>query len=555
MAVTWGQPFDFFYIDRPLNAASYVRRGLPNSGIAPGSMFVLKGMGIGPKEMQVTSGFPLRSELAGTSVRVTVAGETVDALMIYTSYSQVAAILPSATPTGAGFVLLKYQGRTSGSRPIQVVRSSFGIFTRNQAGTGPGIIQNVISETDRPVNDLTRVARPSQVAILWGTGLGPVTGDEAAGPLPGDLDASVDVFVGGKPVKVIYKGRSGCCAGIDQIVFEVPQSVEGCYVPVAVRAGGVVSNFATMSIASTATLCSDPPGFSGPPVEKLLRGEPVNLGEIALVRFGIKLDVPGLAAEAKLDFAQGRFARYRADQLLASQSARSMVLAGAPSPGYCVVLPYDSVDYEIPLFPLDEPIQPQFLQAGPALNLTGPSGSKRLTPINHYQWYTGLLGGWLPGVSDPPLTEYLAPGIYTLDNGDGGQDVGAFKATLTVPRPMAWTNQDSLREIRRDQDLTLLWNSSDPDREMVTVYALSGDDPNALPAALLCTERAKAGRFTIPSWVLSALPKSVTEDGIPSGILGLASMSADSEGRFSAPGLDMGRFDYVIVQLKVVEFR
>jgi hypothetical protein len=46
---------------------------------------------------------------------------------------------------------------------------------------------------------------------------------------------------------------SGCCAGVDQISFDVPSGVSGCYVPVAAVTNGVVSNFGTISVAALAT--------------------------------------------------------------------------------------------------------------------------------------------------------------------------------------------------------------------------------------------------------------------------------------------------------------
>jgi uncharacterized protein (TIGR03437 family) len=51
------------------------------------------------------------------------------------------------------------------------------------------------------------------------------------------MPVDAEVYVGGKRAAVTYKGRSGCCAGIDQIVFTVPEGVEGCYVPVVVKTG------------------------------------------------------------------------------------------------------------------------------------------------------------------------------------------------------------------------------------------------------------------------------------------------------------------------------
>ena len=66
----------------------------------------------------------------------------------------------------------------------------------------------------------------------------------------------VEVFVGTQAAKVIYAGRSGCCAGVDQINFEVPASLSGCYLPVVVRCGGSVSNFVSLAVGSGGP-CSD----------------------------------------------------------------------------------------------------------------------------------------------------------------------------------------------------------------------------------------------------------------------------------------------------------
>lgn len=128
-----------------------------------------------------------------------------------------AAILPSSRPEGNGTLKVSYSGRTSAARPIRVVPSAFGIFTRNQAGMGPAIVQNYVSPTEAPVNALNAAARPGQVEILCGTGLGPIKGNDAAVPLVGNLDVDVEVLVGGRQAKVLYKGRSAEFPGLDQI--------------------------------------------------------------------------------------------------------------------------------------------------------------------------------------------------------------------------------------------------------------------------------------------------------------------------------------------------
>ena len=64
-----------------LNGGSYALPGLPNSGIAQGSIFVVFGQELGPATLVQVSSFPLPTSqgLAGTSIRVTVGGTTVDA--------------------------------------------------------------------------------------------------------------------------------------------------------------------------------------------------------------------------------------------------------------------------------------------------------------------------------------------------------------------------------------------------------------------------------------------------------------------------------------------
>ena len=99
-------------------------------------MFAVFGSELGSETLQQAGVLPLPTDLAGTSVQVTVQGITVDCFLIFTSSGQLAVVLPSNTPTGEGTLTVTYEGETSQPVPIKVVESSFGIFTRNQAGFG-----------------------------------------------------------------------------------------------------------------------------------------------------------------------------------------------------------------------------------------------------------------------------------------------------------------------------------------------------------------------------------------------------------------------------------
>src|SRR5512134_1053489 len=123
-----------------VNAASYRVVGLPNSGIAQGSIFLVFGSNLGPAVLTKDPDFPLGTNLAGTSITVTVNAVTVNCLMIYTSNGQVAALLPSNTPIGTGQLRLTFNAAVF-TEPIQVVRTNFGIFTSTANGVGPAVVQ------------------------------------------------------------------------------------------------------------------------------------------------------------------------------------------------------------------------------------------------------------------------------------------------------------------------------------------------------------------------------------------------------------------------------
>ena len=201
---------------------------------------------------------------------------------------QLAGIVPSSVPPGAGTLTVTCNGQ-SGSAPIQVVDRTPGFFTINQGGTGAAIIQNYNSATDLVINTLATPAKPGQYAIAWGTGLGPDGHSDVDAPQPTDLPVNLELYVGGKLAALTYKGRSGCCAGIDQIVFQVPAGLDGCYVPVVAKIGNAVSNFTTMSVSASGGACSDAGGLSASDIQLAQRNNRIRLGMVGLFRADIEL--------------------------------------------------------------------------------------------------------------------------------------------------------------------------------------------------------------------------------------------------------------------------
>ena len=188
-----------------LNAASYAPAGLPGGSIARGSVFSIFGTNLGPTNSPALA-FPLGITLAGVSIRVT-GSSAVDAIPLYVSPTQINAIMPSTAPLGAASVVVTFNGRAGNPAPVQVVNSSFGIFTANVTGYGPGIATNFVSQTNQPINSPSAPATPGQTITLWGTGLGPVPYSDTIAPTTGNLPTKTEVFVGGIAATISYQGR------------------------------------------------------------------------------------------------------------------------------------------------------------------------------------------------------------------------------------------------------------------------------------------------------------------------------------------------------------
>jgi hypothetical protein len=141
--------------------------------------------------------------------------------------------------------------------------------------------------------------------------------------------------VGNVKAAVGYHGRSGCCAGIDQILFTVPSGVEGCFVPVVVKIGNMVSNSVTMSVAS-GTVCSDPIGFSTAELQTAQSGDGMTIADIGLQRFTGTFSLPGMGTlQGTVDLGEGHFRRYQPDAVLGSARGIAVgFLEGYPSAGF-----------------------------------------------------------------------------------------------------------------------------------------------------------------------------------------------------------------------------
>jgi uncharacterized protein (TIGR03437 family) len=496
------------------NAGSWLPPSLPNSGIAQGAIFTVTGTGLGPGALQQVQSYPLPTTqgFAGTTVQVTVGTVTESCIMIYTVASQVAAILPSATPVGNGTLTVSYQG-ASASIAIQVVAGDFGMFTLNEGGSGPAVV------TDLSYNAITMVnpAHPGDSLILWGTGLGAVTGDETEPPAAANFQG-VQVLIENQLVTPGYAGRSSS-PGLDQINVTVPAGIGGgCKTSIAVVVNGVTGNVVSTSIAPVGqATCGDTYGaLTTANLQKALTSGSLNIGAVDLSRIGSEND----------DTLGGSFATYPLNSLIRSYGG-----SYAPSIGSCIAY---EVTYGTPLI-LTDPIVTTLphLDAGAALVASAANGA----PASASAISTGL---YLSAVGVPGKA-FISPGTYSVTNGNGGAQVPAFNWSATLPSPIGTSGLPT--SINRAQNLTVTWSGSGA----FSAVAILGYSAVPLSAALnswvefVCEAPATAKQFTIPAAIVSLLPTNGYGDvGVTGAGLQIAGVVDDRFTVTGTPGLDAG---------------
>jgi uncharacterized protein (TIGR03437 family) len=476
------------------NAASYINASLPNGAIAQGSIAIATGKNLGPSPLVVDSKPFQNTTLSGTSVAITVGGTTVAPLMYYTSFNQIAFLVPSNTPAGTGTVTVTYAGQQGAPAPITIAPSDAGIFTVTSDGQGAGIVTypdySLVSATKAAncggPNTTCGAANPGDALIIWATGLGPVNGADASGAGLGVnmSQLPLTVWVGGVQAQVAYQGRSGCCIGEDQIVFTVPANAPlGCGVPLSIQVGNVISNSVALPIAAGGRTCTPANDTILPalvtPLSTAVR--PFSFGEIDLKR---QDQSPGF-----VDKVDGTFARFTLGQAV---QPFFVSYIDTPPLGTCQI--YNSLN--------GQP-NPPFatltgLDAGPQINVQGPNGAKNVP---------GSGGSYTATISANGT--YFAAGTYTV-SAPGGADGSKFSAQITIPTMAAMTgptpDAQNPTTVTRSNGLTVTWTGGQANQTIQLEGFNATDNTYNTGADFMCSVPGSAGTFTIPPTVLSALP-------------------------------------------------
>ena len=224
-----------------VNAASFA----PQAPLAPGGLVSLFGLGLGNQAF--ASALPLPTQLGNSLSEIR--GEALP--LLYSSTGQINAQIPFDVPIGEPFLILALNG-SAVSTPVAltIAAAAPAVFSKDQSGTGQGVIVDVNNDLVQPGNP----AKAGDIVVIYCTGLGAVNPPVAAGsaalasPLSKTMNP-VTVTIGGNPASVQFAGLTPGYAGLYQVNAVVPVGVTpGDAVAVQLQVAGQLSPVVTMAV-------------------------------------------------------------------------------------------------------------------------------------------------------------------------------------------------------------------------------------------------------------------------------------------------------------------
>jgi uncharacterized protein (TIGR03437 family) len=214
--------------------------GYTTGAVSPGENIVIYGTGIGPAQtaaLQLTSGGTVATTAGATQVFF----DGNAAPIIYASANQTSVMVPHevAGRTTTQIAVI-YQGVSSSPLTYNVTVATPGIYTQNQAGSGPGSILNQDYSLNGPTNP---AAKGSYIQVyLTGTGdTKPPLVTGAVNPANGSgLKTSAITYtatVGGLVAPVVYQGTApGYVEGVMQFNIQIPATAPSGAQPIVISA-------------------------------------------------------------------------------------------------------------------------------------------------------------------------------------------------------------------------------------------------------------------------------------------------------------------------------
>ena len=217
------------------------------AALSPGALVSLFGANLA-RQTELASSLPLPTQLGGASVRI----NGIESPLLFVSPFQINLQAPFELSPGTAQITVTLDGAEGSPLAGTVNPAGPGIFTLSRDGSGAGIFLH--GATFSLVNEFSP-ARPGEVILIYGTGLGgvlPAVTSGAASPANPLASAvsSVSVQIGGREAEVSFAGLAPGFVGLYQINVRVPSDVTPApNVPVVVTAAGLQSNIVTLPVA------------------------------------------------------------------------------------------------------------------------------------------------------------------------------------------------------------------------------------------------------------------------------------------------------------------
>ncbi|MBS1786669.1 MAG: hypothetical protein JST85_03055 [Acidobacteria bacterium] len=222
------------------------------------SIAVASGSGLATTTAAATDTLP--TSLAGTTVQVTdSAGVERLAPLFYVSPTQINYQIPEGTSTGPALVTINSADGNIATSFIQIEIISPGIFSANSTGRGiaAAVALRVKADGSQSFDPVSQWNATQQQFVPIPIDLGPdagISSDQVFLILFGtgiryrDRLGQAEVRIGGQALKLVYAGRQGSFAGLDQVNVPLPRALSGKgEVDVVVKLDGKTANTVKIS--------------------------------------------------------------------------------------------------------------------------------------------------------------------------------------------------------------------------------------------------------------------------------------------------------------------
>ena len=200
--------------------------------LAPGSIAAVFGSNLNDGSVVLASSFGPDGRLVTTLGGASVTINNIPAPLFYSLPGQLAVQIPFETAgQTSATIRVTVGGQASVPRTFAVDAFAPGFFTLTSDGRGTAV---VLHQDGITLATAQNPARPNEVVVFFGTGLGVLAPPLATGePSVGNRTAAPSILVGGTQAEVPFSGTTPGLVGLNQINLRIPPNTSpGPAVPV-----------------------------------------------------------------------------------------------------------------------------------------------------------------------------------------------------------------------------------------------------------------------------------------------------------------------------------